>query len=684
MSNTLRIILLGLVFFFQNSCGDRRAKYDVEQKVSGITWPTQENADAWKKLWDERSWIVALASEQPKLKDHQFFRLQVLNSFKKAIAKRDPSFSGFVALEQRFSSVLRSQVLAIPNFERHISAAVRPLPVFGFATLSLKGGFGSLENMLLTSTVFENALRSFDQVGKNQFLLKFFWNTLEDIPGVEFAEPDLQSDILREPESVKNILSAQHNTSNLGLKEIVDQMASSGQSVVAVIDTGVDGALDGEGQALQGRLYRNPGEDPSQGKKGDVDDDNNGWVDDFIGVNSTIAKGEIDFSPMPVPGSSDVGGQGKACDVVSENDKNSQSCGHGSHVAGIIAGFNDQYSGVCPYNCKILPIRAARRCFGPKNVANAICEPADEFTSFNPETMREFDGGISDSSQLRALAYLLDLETTTGSGILVTNVVNLSIGKYFSSRSLSLISRRVIQNDILMVAAAGNQNVEIPMFPAAYRDVVAVCATSKDGSEPNEPTGSSDTSKGSGPVRGARLKARFSNFGDWVDICAPGSFISSSVPGGNVERKSGTSQASPHVSGVAGMLKALRPGLSAMDIRSILLRYADFDFLYGALSDGRLANADFEFSPYPDSKVFLLGSGFLSAGNAYNAIFNPARAKVSQADSAIEAGDTSQVTSGCVVSSLASHHPLKTLEWTSSMPLLLLFGLFILKLFARN
>ena len=126
----------------------------------------------------------------------------------------------------------------------------------------------------------------------------------------------------------------------------------------------------------------------------------------------------------------------------------------------------------------------------------------------------------------------------------------------------------------------------------------------------------------------------------------------------------------------------MRPSLSAVDIRSILLRYADFDFLYGLLPDGRLANSDFAYAPYTDIKVFLLGSGELSALNAFYSLTDPSKARISQANSAIESGDTSQVTSGCVVSSLAANHPRKNLERSTSMPVVLVALLLFLKLAA--
>lgn len=667
-----------LAFFLPVGCGDEKSQYDVEQKVSGITWPTVQNAHAWRDIWDGRSWIVALSRQRQQLKSNNFFRAQLIQSFADEIKNFDPDLNAAVELNYRIASLIQSSVLAIPNLEKSLSNGHGPFPVFGFATVSFRGGLGGLEQLLLASPLLSRKIGALDDQAKNDFLLKFMWNTLEKIPGVGFAEPDLESQIQQEATPVESAMRGQFNTKILGVAELVPQMLKSGQSLVAVIDTGVDSSLDAPGKAMEGRFFRNPGEDPEKGKRADTDDDGNGWIDDYIGIDATVAKGGVDQSPLPVPGSNDVGGQGVPCEP--SPNKSASSCSHGTHVAGIIAGGAQapgQYVGVCPFNCQILPIRAARRCFGPKGQADSVCQPADESTTFDPQTQREFNGGITDSAQLRGLSYLLDLESPTNPGNLATNVVNLSLGKYFSSRALSLIARRLFQNDVLIVAAAGNQNVEVPMFPAAYRDVVAVCSTSTNVGEP-EPAGSS----GSGPPRGERFKSRFSNYGDWVDICAPGSSIISSVPGGATDQKSGTSQASPHVSGVAGLLKALRPSLSAVDLRSILLRYADFDFLYGLLPDGRLANSDFAYSPYTDVKVFLLGSGELSALNAFYSLTDPSKARISQASSAYESGDTSQVTSGCVVSSLAANHSRKNLERSTSMPVALVALFLFLKLAA--
>jgi hypothetical protein len=78
----------------------------------------------------------------------------------------------------------------------------------------------------------------------------------------------------------------------------------------------------------------------------------------------------------------------------------------------------------------------------------------------------------------------------------------------------------------------------------------------------------------------------------------------------------------------------------------------------------------------------MLGSGMLSAVYPLYALTDPAKARefVSQASTAIEAGDTNQVTSGCIVSNIAANHPLKSFETSTSLPVVLLLAFFIFKL----
>jgi subtilisin family serine protease len=115
---------------------------------------------------------------------------------------------------------------------------------------------------------------------------------------------------------------------------------------------------------------------------------------------------------------------------------------------------------------------------------------------------------------------------------------------------------------VLLVHAAGNDGEDIdvtPNFPSAQLDGgakarlwIEVGASSWKG--------------------GTELAASFSNYGKTrVDLFAPGVDIFSAVPGGAYERQSGTSMAAPVVSGVAALLMAYYPELTAADVKEILL-----------------------------------------------------------------------------------------------------------------
>jgi len=74
----------------------------------------------------------------------------------------------------------------------------------------------------------------------------------------------------------------------------------------------------------------------------------------------------------------------------------------------------------------------------------------------------------------------------------------------------------------------------------------------------------------------ARAKSSFSNFGlNKIDVAAPGSSILSTLPGGGYGLMSGTSMASPHVTGIAALLKSTHPWWGPRDLEQALQREAD-------------------------------------------------------------------------------------------------------------
>ena len=193
--------------------------------------------------------------------------------------------------------------------------------------------------------------------------------------------------------------------------------------------------------------------------------------------------------------------------------------------------------------------------------------------------------GVADGSRLMALRVLNAQGTGSVAGVILAygyaaragaKVVNLSLGS--SSASQAESDAIAANPGVLFVAAAGNggddgigdDNDLYPEYPCAYPLPNVVCVAASDNRD--------------------RL-ATFSNYGDLsVDLAAPGVDIVSTLPGDRYGWASGTSMATPHVSGAAALLWAASPGASAAQIKSALTAGADpvAAFAGRTVSGGRL------------------------------------------------------------------------------------------------
>lgn len=142
-------------------------------------------------------------------------------------------------------------------------------------------------------------------------------------------------------------------------------------------------------------------------------------------------------------------------------------------------------------------------------------------------------------------------------------IISMSLGGYGYSELVHDAVKYAYDSGVLVIAAAGNDNTNMKSYPAGYDEVIAVAATDQ-----------------------YDYKAGFSNWGDWIELAAPGVSICSTVPWG-YEFWSGTSMACPHVSGVAALVWSLYPE-KTRDWLRLWLRYtADdlgdlgFDVYYG-------------------------------------------------------------------------------------------------------
>ena len=183
------------------------------------------------------------------------------------------------------------------------------------------------------------------------------------------------------------------------------------------------------------------------------------------------------------------------------------SAGHGTHVAGIAAAVTNNgkvIAGACP-GCDLM-------------VAKVVG-----------------DNGLASTSDA---ADAIVWAANNGA-----EVVNVSLGTTSGSDVLKNAVDYAWNHDVVVVAAVGNSGTGTREYPAAYANVIAVAGTGKDG-----------------------LRASYSNYGDWVDVAAPGSGIVSTRLGGGYKTMTGTSMSTPHVAGLAGLLAA--QGRSASGIRS--------------------------------------------------------------------------------------------------------------------
>ncbi len=217
----------------------------------------------------------------------------------------------------------------------------------------------------------------------------------------------------------------------------------------------------------------------------------------------------------------------------------SDDTGHGTHVSGLVGAVGDNRKGSTgvAWNVKLMPLRFLNR-FG--------------------------EGATSDAIQ--CINYAIN----NGA-----DIINNSWGSNAFSGALSSAIGRAFQEDVLIVAAAGNErrnNDVIPLYPANYpqSNVLSIAATTH-----------------------RDALASYSNYGaTTVDIAAPGNAILSTW--GRSDRAydlaSGSSMSAPIVSGAAALMRAHFPSASASEIAARMIATVDpLPSLRGrCVSEGRL------------------------------------------------------------------------------------------------
>lgn len=210
---------------------------------------------------------------------------------------------------------------------------------------------------------------------------------------------------------------------------------------------------------------------------------------------------------------------------------------HGTHVAGTVAALGDNADGVTgvAFNAKVVPIRALGKCGGfTSDIADAIIWAAGGNVAGVPTNPNPAD------------------------------VINLSLGGAGACDATSQAAiNQAVSLGATVVVAAGNAAENVTnASPANCQNVISVASVGRSGG-----------------------RAFYSNFGDLVDLAAPGGDQSTGNADGVLSTLNngrtapqdetfgffqGTSMAAPHVAGAAALLYSLQPNITPAEVESIL------------------------------------------------------------------------------------------------------------------
>ncbi len=281
-----------------------------------------------------------------------------------------------------------------------------------------------------------------------------------------------------------------------------------------------------------------------------------GVIDSGVDYNHPDLQANMWVNPNEIPGNGiDDDGNGYVDDihgVSTENDNGDpmDANGHGTHVAGTIGATGDNGEGVVGVNWDVSIIGC-------------------QFLGA--------DGGGYTSDGLECVNYMTDLKVNHGVNIVATNN---SWGGGGPSQAMEDAIVEGGEAGILFIAAAGNSgsdNDTTPSYPASYQTdyVMAVASTDRN----------DDLSIFSSGASSYGLTS--------VDIGAPGSAILSTTPDNSYSIYSGTSMATPHVTGAAALVWSLNPELSAVEMKNLLMNTGDsLDSLDGITVSGKRLNVN--------------------------------------------------------------------------------------------
>lgn len=288
----------------------------------------------------------------------------------------------------------------------------------------------------------------------------------------------------------------------------------------------------------------------------------------------SVVDGGIDLSHEDLADNCIAGGKDGSKNFVN-NSFTIIADAHGSHVAGTIAALNNNLAN------SVCGIAGGDARSGKKGVRLLSCQifQGDDRGSSAEAIKWGADHGAVISQN--SWGYVVDINDD---GLIspeeLEDAKNMSISAADKAAVDYFITHAGCDNEGkqlptspmkggVVIFSAGNDGIQYGA-PANYDPVIAVGAISSDG-----------------------YRAGYSNYGDWVDIAAPGTNVYSTLPGNDYGRMSGTSMACPHVSGVAALVLSYHKGIGFTNdmLRNRLINGGNSKILSAASRIGPLVDA---------------------------------------------------------------------------------------------